>query len=58
VLAQYVDQGVGELDQEKLGSLLELKYHTVNDAAAQLGGTSSIRNAFISFQPLLYESEF
>src|SRR5262249_21815908 len=36
VLAQYVNQGVEELDQEKLGSLLELKYHTVDDAAAQL----------------------
>ena len=25
VLAQYVKQGMGELDQEKLGRLLELK---------------------------------
>ena len=55
VLAQYVSQGVDELDQEKLGSLLELKYHTVDDAAAQLGSLSSIRDAFIGFQPRLYE---
>ena len=38
VLAQYVKQGVEELDQEKLGSLLELKYHTVNDAASSNSG--------------------
>jgi type I restriction enzyme R subunit len=54
VLTQYVGHGVAELDQEKLGSLLELKYHTVNDAAARLGGTSIIRDAFLGFQRYLY----
>jgi len=54
VLAQYVSQGVGELDQEKLGGLLELKYHTVNDAADHLGGTKAIRDAFVGFQEYLY----
>ena len=56
VLAQYESQGVGELDQEKLPSLLELKYHTVNDAADALGGIPAIRDAFIGFQRYLYES--
>ena len=55
VLAQYVSQGVSELDQEKLGSLLELKYHTVNDAAETLGGIPAIRDAFVGFQRHLYE---
>jgi type I restriction enzyme, R subunit len=55
VLAQYVSQGVGELDQEKLSHLLELKYHTVSDAADQLGGIPAIREAFIGFQKYLYE---
>ena len=55
VLAQYVNQGVEELDQEKLGSLLELKYHTVDDAAAQLGNLAAVRDAFVGFQPRLYE---
>jgi hypothetical protein len=50
---QYEMQGVGELDQEKLGSLLELKYHTVNDAAVQLGGIPAIRDAFVGFQAYL-----
>jgi type I restriction enzyme R subunit len=55
VLAQYVNQGVGELDQDKLGNLLELKYQTIDDAAAQLGNLSAVRDAFIGFQPRLYD---
>ncbi len=54
VLAQYVHQGVEELDQDKLRHLLELKYHTVTDAAAALGGTAAIRDAFVGFQRHLY----
>ena len=54
VLAQYVNQGVEELDQEKLGHLLELKYHTVSDAADQLGGVPVIRDTFVGFQQYLY----
>jgi type I restriction enzyme R subunit len=55
VLGQYVKEGVGELDQEKLGNLLELKYHTIDDAAAQLGGVPTIRDTFIGFQQYLYQ---
>jgi len=55
VLAQYVNEGVGELAEDKLPDLLELKYHAVNDAAAELGGTTVIREAFIGFQQYLYE---
>ena len=54
VLAQYVAQGEAELDRDKLGSLLQLKYHTVNDAAAELGGVEVIRNTFVGFQPQLF----
>lgn len=54
VLAQYVTEGVGELDQDKLPNLLELKYHTVGDAATQLGDIANIRDAFIGFQQHLY----
>lgn len=55
VLSQYVTQGVEELDQEKLGKLLELKYHSINDAAAALGGVPVIRDTFVGFQQYLYE---
>jgi type I restriction enzyme, R subunit len=54
VLAQYVNQGVEELDQEKLGHLLELKYHTVGEAAEKLGGVPVIRDTFVGFQQYLY----
>jgi type I restriction enzyme, R subunit len=55
VLMQYVAQGVGELDQEKLSDLLQLKYRSVPDAVDQLGGVPAIRNTFIGFQQYLYE---
>jgi len=55
VLGQYERQGVEELDQEKLAPLLALKYHNVNDAAAELGGATTIRDTFVSFQRYLYE---
>ena len=48
------DQGVSELDQGKLPSLLELKYSSSADAANQLGGIPKIRDAFVNFQRQLY----
>jgi type I restriction enzyme, R subunit len=55
VLAQYVNQGVGELDQDKLGALIQLKYHTIDDAALLLGSVRLIRETFVGFQRYLYE---
>lgn len=55
VLSRYVETGVEELDQEKLPSLLELKYHAVSDAADKLGGIPKIRELFIEFQRHLYQ---
>jgi len=57
VLAQYVKQGVDELDQEKLSPLLKLKYqNAISDAVADLGSVEEIRDAFTGFQRYLYES--
>lgn len=56
VMAQYVKDGVEELDQDKLSSLLVLKYNGVADATVKLGGdTKRIRDAFVGFQRYLYE---
>ncbi|MEI6848126.1 MAG: DEAD/DEAH box helicase family protein [Chlorobiaceae bacterium] len=55
VLAQYVESGVGELDQEKLPHLLQLKYHALPDAIAILGTTDTILSTFIGFQKYLYQ---
>jgi type I restriction enzyme R subunit len=54
VLAQYVKQGVEELDQEKLASLLVLKYHSIPDAIDQLGDVPVIKDTFVGFQQYLY----
>jgi type I restriction enzyme R subunit len=57
VLDQYVKQGVGELDQEKLPHLLDLKYHAIADAVAALGEVKDIREMFVGFQKYLYEKD-
>jgi len=57
VLAHYVQEGVEELEQEKLTKLLRLKYHdSIPDAVADLGGDiAEIRNLFSGFQRYLYQ---
>jgi type I restriction enzyme R subunit len=55
VLAQYVKQGVDELDQEKLSPLLRLRYKALNDAFAELGQPDQVRQIFVGFQRYLYE---
>jgi type I restriction enzyme R subunit len=54
VLAQYVSEGSDEFDEAKLPDLLHLKYRTMSEAIAQLGGPTQIRTAFIGFQQHLY----
>jgi type I restriction enzyme R subunit len=54
VLAQYVKQGVGELDQDKLSPLLQLKYRALSDAFAELGKPDQVRGLFVGFQKHLY----
>lgn len=57
VLAQYVKQGVDELDAEKLSPLLKLKYHNaLADAWAELGRPEQVRGVFVGFQRHLYGS--
>jgi type I restriction enzyme R subunit len=55
VLAQYVKQGVDELDAEKLSPLLRLKYQALSDAFAELGKPDQVRGLFVGFQRHLYE---
>ena len=54
VLAQYVKQGVDELDGEKLAPLLQLKYRALNDAFDELGKPEQVRRVFVGFQRHLY----
>jgi len=55
VLGQYVTQGVGELDSDKLTPLLKLRYkNAISDALKDLGSTEEIRRVFTGFQRHLY----
>ncbi len=54
VLRQYVESGVGELDDDKLPELLTLKYQAMADAKRELGSIGHIRDTFIGFQEYLY----
>ena len=55
MLSKYIETGVEELDEEKLPSLLELKYQSISDAAEVLGDVKNIRSTFIEFQKYLYQ---
>ncbi|MEL6500667.1 MAG: DEAD/DEAH box helicase family protein [Cyanobacteria bacterium J06623_1] len=57
VLNQYIQEGVGELDRQKLPQLLSLKYHNTNDAIAILGNIQTINEIFTNFQPHLYSDK-
>ncbi len=54
VLGHYVDEGVDELDLDKLTPLLRLRYSAIADAAAELGSVDQIRSLFVGFQKYLY----
>lgn len=51
-----VEHRVSELDNAKLSDLLELRYHSINDAVATLGSVNEIRELFVGFPKHLYAS--
>ncbi len=58
VLTQYVQQGVDELDTEKLSPLLRLRYNNaIADAVKDLGDPEQIRQVFVGFQKHLYQRD-
>ncbi|MGL4511489.1 MAG: type I restriction-modification enzyme R subunit C-terminal domain-containing protein [Lacipirellulaceae bacterium] len=53
VLGHYIDDGIDELDPEKLPDLLSLRYHdSISDAVADLG--EDIDETFSDFRQHLY----
>lgn len=57
VLDRYVNEGVSELDEEKLPALLNLQFETIIDAEQALGGVDMIRKNFFMFQKVLYTNK-
>jgi type I restriction enzyme R subunit len=58
VLSQYVTEGEGELDPEKLPGLLNVKYGSSSDGVRALGGSvGDIQRTFRGFQGKLYSEE-
>ena len=56
VLKQYIQNGVTELDNERIGDLINLKYGSVIDAQEKLGPIAEIKNTFLKFQKYLYKA--
>lgn len=54
VLDHYVDHGVNELAQEKLKTLIKLKYQTPRDIPTELGKAAGGRKLFWELQERLY----
>ena len=54
VIDHYIKQGVDELAEDKLTSLVKLKYNTLDDAKEVLGDLNHVRKLFVGFQRHLY----
>jgi type I restriction enzyme R subunit len=54
VMSQYVELGVEELDRDKLPQLIEVKYGSLNDGIARIGGIEKAMTAFLGSQRRLY----
>ena len=55
VLANYIKEGIDELDDTRLGHMIVLKYNTMNEAKETLGDLKEFRDIFIEFQKYLYQ---
>ena len=56
LVSQYIESGVGELEESKLETLLEIKYTDIFSAVQTLGkgDVSKVRKLFLDFQKNLY----
>ena len=55
VLQQYINNGVSELSDERIGDLVNLKYGSPANAQIELGKMSEIRSVFCGLQKYLYK---
>ncbi len=57
VLSKYIADGVAELSKSKMRNLIQLKYNTISEAAAEFGSAALIGETFVGFQKYLYMDE-
>lgn len=58
ILDMYVRNGFKELGMDKLGTLIDMKYHTISDAKQQLNmNPSEMRSFFLNMQKDLYAGQ-
>ena len=57
VLDKYIEVGFEELNEDKIPTLLNLKYGSLSDSKKLLGEVDNIRNLFFNFQEKLYSLE-
>ena len=57
ILSNYIKIGVEELSQDKLPTLCQNYYGSLEDATRLLGGVESISSMFVGLQKYLYEVE-
>ncbi|MFI5240601.1 MAG: EcoAI/FtnUII family type I restriction enzme subunit R [Candidatus Saccharimonadia bacterium] len=57
VLDKYTLSGERELSEDNLSKILELKYHSLNDAVSVLGDAKKIKNGYVDLQRELYAVE-
>lgn len=55
VLNQYIKNGIEELDDHRIGELINLKYGSPRNAINELGKIQDIRTTFYEFQKYLYK---
>lgn len=54
VISLYIREGIDELGTSKLPEIMNMKYGSVQDGLAALGGMEMAKNTFYGFQRSLY----
>ena len=54
IIKLYIKEGIEELGSDKLPAIISMKYGSIPDGMAVLGGVEAARNVFLGFQRNLY----
>lgn len=54
IINLYLKEGVEELGMDKLPTIMQMKYGSIQDGMSKLGGVTIAKNTFVNFQKSLY----